>query len=68
MPHFQNFIELQPGGIAMLDPKTAKAYTNMLTNYLYVTRGYVHKFVDVGGFIKEHSPAVLPDSAPPPPV
>ena len=54
VPHFQNFLELKKPALDLMDTETAQAYGRLLTNYLYVTRGYVHKFVDVNGTVAKH--------------
>ena len=55
VPHFQNFLELQPAFLAMLSADESAAYSRLLANYVFEARWYVQKFLDVHALVPAHA-------------
>jgi hypothetical protein len=51
VPHFQNCLVLSPTAIAQLDVPTSEAYVRLLVNYMFTSRMYVKKFVNVNQMV-----------------
>jgi hypothetical protein len=51
VPHFQNCLVLSPTAIAQLDAPTSEAYVRLLVNYMFTSRMYVKKFVNVNQMV-----------------